>query len=190
MCTLKFLGGRNTMKKSIINFINENKEFIMEKLTFAAEESVSIGYDIQEKVSVVLYENFELGVIKHPSSYWYPTNIIYVLASFECESYIVDYDDIISFLGSEKSKEFYQFLIDKGKNLIELDKDEEISKNDLLFEIVNYIEENDSILNYFQMFNAKLFNEYIENIKNNIDCYEMVLNAYDHIMDNLYVLEE
>ena len=123
------------MRKAILNYLEENKEWIQEVLKEAAEESFEIsesGSTSYDAISVVLTTNFKLRTISHSHSYSFTTDVLHVLHTFECETYLVDYEDVNSFLTPEQAMKFEESLLNQATKLLELNTEEELEDFEVL----------------------------------------------------------
>lgn len=184
------------LKEAVRNFLNENHNLISKKLEHAATESFSVGesVDIEEEISVVLTTDFELKTIKHPRNENLSTEILYVLHSFECETYIVDFDDVRNFLTSKKAADFENSLLANVENLLQFEDDElddflELSNEEKLREISYYLNENYLVLDHFKQYDKKMYEDYLKSIYDGVDTSAMVELAMEQMFDNLYVFE-
>lgn len=180
------------MKEAIRNYLIENTELIRKEMEYAANENfaVSENGNCEEEISVVLTTDFDLETIKHLRRYDFSTDVLYVLYSFECETYIVDYDDVINFLTSEQAAGFEKSLLGKVDNLLQLENDEldefnELSKEEKLTEVINHISENSLVLELFEEFDKKMYEDYLKNIYDGMDTSVTVELAMDRLFDNL-----
>lgn len=186
------------MKEAIRSYLMQNKELIHEELEYAAKESFSVsenGGCEGEKISVVLTTDFELKTIRHSRRYDFSTDVLYVLNSFECETYIVDYDDVLNFLTFEQVAEFEKYLLAKAENLIKLKNDEldefnELSKAEKLREVSYYISENSLVLELFEEFDKNLYEDYLKNVYDGADTSMTADLATDRMFDNLSEFEQ
>ena len=111
------------MRKKIKSFLDENRDLIHEELQNAAEASVDIAEVCSRgdnKISVVLTDDYEIRVLEHHASYNYTTDIIYVIATFNCETCLIEYEDIINHLDEDLTREFHQSIVDAGVEYIEV----------------------------------------------------------------------
>lgn len=187
------------MREKIKAFLNENYDLICDKLRYAVHESFSIsdsGLPIDnEIISVVLTDAFELEVISHytPSAQ-YPEDILYVLYSFESETYFVEYNDVIHYLATEQSSAFEKYLLAHSEALLNLNNDaleefKDLSEEEKLREITYYLDENYLVLHFLQQFDQKLYEAFLENIYDSVDTDSQVDLAKDRMYDNLYLFE-
>lgn len=177
------------MENDIRNYLNENNALIREEMEYAAKESFSIsesGGD-EEVISVILTNNFKLKTITHPHSYSFPTYVLHVLHSFDCETYVVDFDDVKNFLTEEQVNSFEQNLLEKAESLLQLENEDlddfrELSKDEKLAEVSHYISEEYLLLELFKAYDEGLRNDYLKNIYDNVDTDYSV----DYAMERMF----
>lgn len=177
------------MENDIRNYLNENNALIREEMEYAAKESFSIseyGGD-EEVISVILTNNFKLKTITHPPSYSFPTYVLHVLHSFDCEAYLVDLDDVKNFLTKEQAISFEQFLLGKAERLLQLENEDlddfrELSKDEKLAEVSYYISDECLLLELFKAYDEDLYYNYLKDIYDNVDTDYSV----DYAMERMF----
>lgn len=197
MKSILLKGWRKLVREKIKQFLDENYDWICEELQDAAKESFSVSESgaFGEMISVVLTKNFKLRVINHHRSYNFTEDVLYVLYSFECETYEVDYYDVTNYLTSEQVDAFQQYLLTNAKALMELENDSleeflDLSEDEQLDEVIRYIDGNYLVLETFELFDEKLHEAYIANIYVSACIDAQVDRAKDQMYDNLYIFEE
>lgn len=182
------------MEKTIVSYLDQNAELIREVLQEAAEESFSVcesGISEQEAISVVLTTNFKLKTIYHPQSYHFTTDVLHVLYTFECETYIVDYGDVINFLTSEQAKKFEESVLNNATELLQLETEEELeefnelSREEKLREIEYYLDANCMVLEEFMEFDKSLHDEYLNSVYDSADFSFELEQAMDRMYENV-----
>ncbi|WP_102694155.1 hypothetical protein [Rummeliibacillus pycnus] len=183
------------MSNEIEEFLTENKEKVDELIDFAASESVnvsenSIGLN-GEKISVVLTEDFELNVFTHPANYWYPVNILYVIATFDCELIIIEFSYVEDFLTDEKLNEFKDFLLEQDdiKQYLSKEFDEEelkeLSDDELFNEVKCFLDSECLVLESLKDFDSKLNGQFIQSIMEEVDTFDLAEHAKERMFDDL-----
>ena len=99
----------------------------------------------------------------------FPTYVLHVLHSFDCETYLVDLDDVKNFLTEEQVNSFEQNLLEKAESLLQLENEDlddfrELSKDEKLTEVGYYISDECLLLELFKAYDEDLYNDYLKDI--------------------------
>lgn len=164
------------MNKKIKEYLLQNEELIYKKIEFAVRSSADVsesGSNEDEKIRIVLTNDFEIKTIRSNDAYT-PEWILYVIAEIDCETYIVEFSDIENYLNIEELKRFKTFILANGElkkaflseNCYEID---ELSEDELLIGIKHYIDSQCQSLEYLQLFDAKIHDEFLKSIYENFN---------------------
>lgn len=185
------------MQESIKKFLEEYYDLISEELKYAARESIFISEHGENRgmVSLVLTTNFKLKTIQHVQSSDISDDIIYVLYSFENETYLVDFEDVMNFLTSEQRKAFEMDLLKNASEIMKLSSEDleefkEASNEEKLYSISHYLYENYMILDCFEQFSGKLYEDYRNQILEEAISDLAIDNMMDHVIEGVYIIEE
>lgn len=179
---------------------NFNSSRITLKSLFGLKEAAEDSFEISESgrtsydaVSVVLTTNFKLRTICHSHSYYFTTDVLHVLYTFECEAYVVEYQDVYDFLTPEQVNKFEEVLLNQATELLELNTEEELedfeelSREGKLNEVRNYLDDNCMVLETFKDFDEALYDKYLDSIYENVDFSYSIDQAMERMYDDLYV---
>lgn len=180
------------MNEKIKQYLLQNEEIIYKEIELAVKCSVNVserGSNEGEKIRIVLTNDYELKTIRSYDVYT-PEWILYVIAEFDCETYIVDFSDIENYLNIDELKRFHMFILTNdelkksffSKNCYEKD---ELSKDELLIRIIDYMDYECQSLEYLHTFDAEIHDEYLKSIYEHLDYESNIDFARDNIGKDL-----
>jgi len=140
----------------------------------------------------VLTDDLELYYFEHHASYVYPTNIIFVVATFDCETWVLEYDDIKEFLNENESNRFNKFILNHDDVLdffnsnFENNELNDLSEREKLDEALYFISSDYSYVQMLSDFDHNILEQLTGNIYENIVHHNQIDIEIDHIYKRLY----